>query len=327
LEADKYQPVLNPAFEMLAQHYGFVIECLPPAEPEKKGKVERLMPFVRRLFEAHGEWKGLEEAQTYLDRKVTLANERKHGTTGEQPIARFQAKEKDALHSLPPLRFERQEMSEPVVRADGYVRFKGKYYSVGEAHRSKSVVVLASSQLVRIYLEGRLLCVHERVVDPALSKSTKTEHLKEWEQSLADNKAYIEKARRIGPNTSLLVTTILASNHGFVETRMVWGLFHLATIYSHKDVDDACGIALEHCAYTYREVKRILENTSQPIKKGESRKHAFTRDMSEYTSHIKRKETKDECHHAAGATAASPPVHGSPGASHASREHEKEHTN
>jgi len=36
LEASLYEPILNPAFERMAGHYGMRIECLPPADPEKR---------------------------------------------------------------------------------------------------------------------------------------------------------------------------------------------------------------------------------------------------------------------------------------------------
>jgi len=42
--ASKHEPLLNPGFERFASHCGFTIEALPPADPEKKGKVERLVP-------------------------------------------------------------------------------------------------------------------------------------------------------------------------------------------------------------------------------------------------------------------------------------------
>jgi hypothetical protein len=327
LKADKYQPLLNPAFEMLAQHYGFVIECLPPRDPEKKGKVERPMPFVRRLFEAHGEWKSIEEGQAYLDKKIVIANERKHGTTGERPIARFNEIEKGALKPLPPLRFERQEMSEPTVREDGHVRFKGKYYSVGEGYRGSDVVVLGNSRLVRIYLKGKLLSVHDRITDTTRSKSTKLEHRKEWEKSLEDNAHYLEKAARIGPNLHTLIKIILASQHGFVETRMVWGLFHLATLYGRKDLDDACAMAIENHAYCYRDVKRILENTCMPRKQEEKRKHIYTREMSEYTQHIQHQESGNERHDNSRTTQNSSPLDSRTGASKSLVGNEKERTN
>lgn len=36
LTASKYEPLLNPAFERFAQHYGFLIECLPRVIPSKR---------------------------------------------------------------------------------------------------------------------------------------------------------------------------------------------------------------------------------------------------------------------------------------------------
>ena len=51
--ASKYEPTLNPGFERFASHYGFTIEALPPADPQKKGKVERSVQYVRRLFESY----------------------------------------------------------------------------------------------------------------------------------------------------------------------------------------------------------------------------------------------------------------------------------
>lgn len=324
LQADVYQPLLNPAFEMLASHYGFVVECLPPRDPEKKGKVERPMPFVRRLFEAHGEWKGIEEAQDYLNKKVAIANERKHGTTGERPVVRFLDAEKDAMRTLPPLRFERQEMAEPTVRQDGHVRFKGKYYSVGEGLRGQDVVVLGNSRLVRIYHKGKLLCVRERVTDRAKSKSTKEEHRKPWERTFSDNEHLLEKAARIGSSVRTLVECVLATQHGFVETRMVWGIFHLATLYSHKDVDDACSIAIEAHGHSYREVKRILESTSTPQKKETKKKHEFTRDMNEYTSNINTKDFNHERHASTGTASNTTPLDLRAGASHSAHSDEEE---
>lgn len=131
LEASKFEPILNPAFERFAAHYGFTIECLPPRDPQKKGKVERLMPYIRRLYEAHGhDWFGLEESQSYLNRKLEIANQRKHGTTQRRPIEDLLQVEANFLAKLPPVAYEIEESSEGKVRKDGHVRFENKYYSV-----------------------------------------------------------------------------------------------------------------------------------------------------------------------------------------------------
>ena len=87
LTASPYEPLLNPGLERFAAHYGLTVECLPPRDPQKKGKIERVVPFLRRLYEAHGDrWEGLEESQTYLDGKLAIANQRQHGTTRKRPL-------------------------------------------------------------------------------------------------------------------------------------------------------------------------------------------------------------------------------------------------
>ncbi len=152
LEASDYEPLLNPAVERFASHYGVVIECLPPADPEKKGKVERQMPYGRRLYEGHGEaWLGLEESQAYMDRKLVIANDRRHGTTLRRPKDVLVQEEAPALKLLPVLSYEVEQFSEGIVRQDGHVRFANKYYSVDEIYQGKSVVILGSAQQVSIY--------------------------------------------------------------------------------------------------------------------------------------------------------------------------------
>jgi len=45
LEASKYEPLLNPAYERFAAHYGTQIECLPPRSPELKELASYYTPF------------------------------------------------------------------------------------------------------------------------------------------------------------------------------------------------------------------------------------------------------------------------------------------
>ena len=44
LQAHRHEPLIHPVYERFAAHYGSIIECLPPRDPEKKGKVERPSP-------------------------------------------------------------------------------------------------------------------------------------------------------------------------------------------------------------------------------------------------------------------------------------------
>src|SRR5262249_46677525 len=155
LVAHRHEPLIHPVYERFAGHYGTTVECLPPRDPQKKGKVERPVPYVRRLLEAYpGDRNDVAAVQSYLTQKVTLANERRHGTTQERPVDRFRNEEKPALKSLPVLPYDIEHYHEGTVRVDGHVRFLGKYYSLDEVFIHKTVTVIGNSRTVSIYHEG-----------------------------------------------------------------------------------------------------------------------------------------------------------------------------
>ena len=265
LQADRYEPLLNPAFERMAAHYGIRIECLPPADPEKKGKVERLMPYVRRLYEAHGaSWAGLEESQSYLDKKVTLANQRVHGTTRQKPLEQFLAFEAPSLQALPPLAYAMEKTSEAKVRRDGHVRFDSKYYSLDEKFIGETALILASNHQISIYLQGKLLEVHDRIPsqDPSRSKSTKLHHLKPWEREMKDDSQYRRRAQKLGPDVDRMVLALLGQGDGFIDTRKIWGILSFDKTFTPAQINEACRQALELGSLSYRMVKSILKLSS-----------------------------------------------------------------
>lgn len=265
IEASRYEPLLNPVFERLAAHYGCQIECLPPADPEKKGKVERPMNYVRRLYQAHGDaWFGLEESQAYLDKKLVIANERKHGTTREQPIAQFRTIEQSELLALPALAYEPETFSSGAVRRDGHVRFENKYYSLPETFIGKKVVLLGSASCVAIYCDGKLIETHERVTDPCRSKSTKTEHLKPWEREMLDDSIYRRRASAIGPDVDRWVSRVIARGQGFIDTRKIWGVLSLDKTFPKEKINEACRQAIELDSLSFRVVKSLCKLTHHP---------------------------------------------------------------
>jgi transposase len=219
LEASPYEPLLNPMTERFAAHYGVRIEALPPGDPEKKGKIERMVPYGRRLYEAHGEaWNGIEESQTYLDKKLVIANDRRHGTTLRHPRELFMQEESKALKPLPALAYE-----------------------------------------VEQFHEGKLIEVHSRVTDPSQSKSTKPQHLKPWERAMQDDSMYRERAARIGPYVDEMILRLIARGEGFIDQRKIWGILSLDKRYAKGQIDLACKRALEMESLSYRTVKGFLE--------------------------------------------------------------------
>ena len=292
LQASKFEALLNPAYERFAAHYGTVIECLPPREPTMKGKIERQIPYLRRLYEAHGEWKGIEESQAYLNRKLQIANDRKHGTTGQPPRAVFEAIEKAALKQLPALPYEPEEFHTGVVRHDGHVRFRNKYYSVEARHIGHQVEVVGGREQVSIFHRGTLIEVHPRLTETHQSKSTKPQHLQPWQRALGDESWLRLRARRLGPAVDEMVVRIIAPGLGFIDYRKVWGILSLDKKYSAEQINDACATALSLNRIGYLVVRSLLSQfhpDASPVEQPRqpSGNHKFLHSLEEYKNHIR----------------------------------------
>ena len=293
LEASNFEPILNPAFERFADHYGFAIECLPPASPEKKGKVERQMSFVRRLYEAHGpEWFGIEESQAYINKKLLIANDRQHGTTGRKPMNEFLQVEVNFLKPLPAVAYQVEEFAESHVRKDGHVRFKNKYYSLDEKFIGEDVFIIGSQTQVTIYHKGQLIELHERLLDPNRSKQTKPHHLKPWEQAMGEGSFYRRRAQALGPDVDRMIVILLGQGQGFIDTRKIWGILSLDKKYKKEAINRACRDAISLGEFGFRVVQSLLRLQAKemvpaapaPKPTGENK---FVRSLKEYEEQLK----------------------------------------
>ena len=294
--ASNYEPLLNPGFERFASHYGFTVEALPPAAPEKKGKVERMVPVKRRLFESYAiNNYTLIGAQAHLDRKMLITNERTHGTHLQKPIEVFINDEVSLLKALPVLRYELEAITRSKVRADGYVRFLNKYYRVDQRLKGEIALVIGNTEQVSIYCKGRLLEVYARIKDKFQSKACKDHYKESWEKTLQDHGHYLARAEEIGPSVGRFIGIVLARGEGFVDTKVVWGLLTLNKKYHNADIDKSCLSALELNQVNLTTVRQLLNIMAKPKETEMQRDEQlaaqtsggkFARSMSEYKKHL-----------------------------------------
>jgi transposase len=292
LQASRYEAALNPVAERFAQHYGFIFECLPPAEPQMKGKIERQIPFIRRLRQSRdGAWENLRAEEDHLRKKLSLANEQLHGTTRRRPREVFADEERAKLKALPPTAYDIERYHEGLARKDGYVRFDNKYYAAGEGFVGKEIVVIADSKQVALYHDGKLIEVHGRITDPRVMKAVKPHQLKPWERTIQDGAFYSRRAAQIGPNVKAWVEEVLKHGQGFVDTRRIWGVLSLDKRYSREQIDDACARGLELGSISYLMVIKMID-TAEALKAPEAERkissgqagktYKYARPMEEY---------------------------------------------
>jgi hypothetical protein len=294
-KASKFEPICNPGYERFASHFGFTIEALPPADPEKKGKVERSVQYVRRLFESY-DFKNynLPTAQEHIDKKNELANVRRHGSHLQKPLEVFLTQEVLKLKPLPVLAYEVETMSYSRVRVDGYIRFENKYYRVHDKFRKEECFIIGSKTQVSIYCKGLLLDVYDRVTDPFMSKACKEHYRQDFEKTLKDHGHYISMAKKLGESVGQFVEIILARGEGFVDLRVIWGILSLDKKYEARALNEVCRGAIELSLVNLKTVLSLLKLTqkekpqtvSQETEEFKLANGKYTRPMSVYKKHL-----------------------------------------
>lgn len=153
----------NRAYRELARHYGFVIDPTPPRSPQKKGKVERSVQYVKNAFLAPREFVDVDDMNRRLTGWVVgVAGTRRHGTTRKKPVEHFQEVEKAALKPLPAKRFEVVAWRRATVQRDCCIHFDGDRWSVPFQHVGRAALVRATPHTVEVYVDDRRVATHDR---------------------------------------------------------------------------------------------------------------------------------------------------------------------
>lgn len=130
----------NPLFMDFANYYGLVPKTHRIRRPRTKGKVERMVDYVKDNFLNGRTFDGLDDVNTkgqhWLD---TVANVRVHATTGEQPAVLWRQETLAQLGSIAPY----QIVDYVPRKADweSFVHFDRRRYSVPPEYAGKALLV------------------------------------------------------------------------------------------------------------------------------------------------------------------------------------------
>lgn len=122
----------HPRLIDLAECYGFTPRACRPYRARTKGKIERLVGYLKdHFFQRYPRFDSFEHLNRCLQAWLeTEADRRVHGTHKEGVIERFQRDEAKALQPLPRMRFDTAYCFDRIVGWDGYVNVEGNRYSV-----------------------------------------------------------------------------------------------------------------------------------------------------------------------------------------------------
>ncbi len=193
----------NERFQGLARHYGFRPKACRPYRARTKGKVERMVGYVKQhFFQRYRAFESLAHLNQLLEAwLVEEADQRVHGTVHEVVAARF-ARERPHLNPLPVHRFDTRYVQTRVVGWDAYVDVRGNRYSVPAACCGQSVTCLISLDGELTVRQGSREVARHRLAPATAGWQTVREHHQRlWAQVAVEARAlsiYEEVANAAG---------------------------------------------------------------------------------------------------------------------------------
>lgn len=216
------------AYELMAVAYGFRPIAHFPMRPKTKGRVERIVRFVRqRFFDGRSNILDVDslndEAIVWLKRR---ANDRVHRVTREKPCDRFEIERRE----LRPLRdYDIVLESTRVVDSYGLVSVNGVRYSVPAEHARRPVTLQSRPTTVTFMVAGAVVASHQNApfgvrlvqLDSHLPPRQKTRH--ERFAQLGDaiverfgtiGKNYVDLVEQKAPHAPLAILREVLERHG-----------------------------------------------------------------------------------------------------------------
>lgn len=207
------EPSLNRTYRELARHYGFKVDPAPARKPQKKGKVESNVGYVKNNYFATCTDQDLHVVRAGLHRWVLqVAGLRAHGTTGRAPLALFEQEERGTLLPLAKVRYEPVTWYRGTVGEDAHVLFDRRTYSVPWTLLGQEAWVRATASTVVVYVGDERVSTHDRRAKG--TRSTHDAHLPEGRRDLRhrDEAWWLAEADSMGAEVGALMREVLASD-------------------------------------------------------------------------------------------------------------------
>jgi len=262
--ADRYEPVINPLFLDLANHYNMVVLPTRPAKPRDKAKVEvsvriayqRLFAPLRKMT-----FHSLQEIKKALLDMTAQLNDRTMKQYGCSRNVLLERDERPLLMPLPshPYEFKTHFLLTVQQNCHVYVSIQKKYYSTPYRLIGQKVQVIITATLTNIYHQGQCVATHPS--DTRGKYITREEHLPSHHQIvLKGMNADLLKQRAAAfgdPVLQVIDTVLKKSKYAEQAYKTCQGILSLAGKTSAQTLIDACRIALEYNVCTYNHILRI----------------------------------------------------------------------
>jgi hypothetical protein len=257
--ADRDGVAIHKSYGELARHCGFIVDPTPPRSPEKKGKVESGVKYLKGNFLRGSQFADVQEAEQKLQRwLVSVCNQRIHGTTQRKPQELFEQTEQAALLPLPRTPFSLVQWHQATVHPDNHFVFARHPYSVPFPLIGQKIWVRADTHSVAVFHDDQHVVTHERK-GPG-GRTTLDSHLPQGRKELRHRSRpfWEQRAGLMGPEVLSHVVAVFDSDQVVYQLRTVQAIVTLLETYPLGRARAACRRASHFGCFTYRGLKDIL---------------------------------------------------------------------
>ena len=257
----------HPTVLALAAHYRFEPRPAAPARGNEKGRVERLIRFVRESFFGARRFRDLDDLNAQVDEwRRTRAAERPCPEDRRRTVEEVFAEERAHLLELPEHPFPCEERVAVQVNKTPYVRFDANDYSVPHHYVERTLVVSATLQSVRVLDSGAVLATHPRSFDRGhqIEDPAHIEALERDKRNAREHRA-TDRLHHAAPSAKALFAAAAKRHHHLGV--LARGLIELLNAHGPLALERAIAAALEADAPHLAGVRHLIDQQRQQADK------------------------------------------------------------
>ena len=289
LNADWYDPEINPKLADFCRHYGVSVMPCRPGIPQHKGKVESGVKYVRNNGLKGHAFKSLGAENAHLTQWEThVADKRIHGTTCKQVGALFK-EERAHLQPLPISLFPIYQEAMRTVGRDSFVEVARSFYEVPPEYIGNRVWARWDGRVVRIFNERReQVQMHTRLEPGKFSRTLGCAGMSH--PVSVSCRIWVERAGMLGRWCGLWAQGSV-DRRGPEALRSIMGLWGLRQRHTAASVNQACEQAVAGGLKRLKDIKRLLGTPGQRQEElAFQETHPLIRDLGVYGEFINNYE-------------------------------------
>lgn len=283
IQADWYDPAINPKLEDFCRHYGVSVMPCRPATPQHKGKVERGVGYVRNNALKGHRFESLGAENRHLAHwESHVADTRIHGTTCKQVAALFE-QERAHLLPLPDSLFPCYQEAQRTVGRDSFVEVAKAFYEAPPEYIGSQVWVRWDSRVVRIINQRReQVQMHLRLEPGKFSRTLGCGGMSR--PVLESCRYWVERVGMLGSSCQRWAQAAV-DGRGPEALRSLMGLWGLRKAHAPAALNQACESAMSAGTRRLKDIKRLLASPGEQQMSFQET-HPLIRDLSVYSEFI-----------------------------------------